>query len=164
MRHCLVLLCLLSLTACGLRPVYGVNRDMPAGVETKLEQVYIENIPDREGQYLRNALIDRFYRSGRPAAPEYTLYIDPVTESLSDLDITKTSDATRAQLRLDTRMSLRDQGGKTVLTRSLSAITSYNVLGSEFATRVTEDSARTSALDDLARQVEMQLSLYFRRQ
>jgi LPS-assembly lipoprotein len=43
-------------------------------------------------------------------------------------------------------------------------ITSYNVLGNEFATRVTEDNARTNALDELARQAEMHTGLYFRRQ
>ncbi len=156
---------LLSLAACGFRPVYGVNRDMPVGVEEKLEQVSISNIPDREGQYLRNALIDRFYRSSRPASPAYALSIRPITENLSELDITKTSDTTRAQLRLNTAMVLQDlRTGETVLSRSLNAITSYNVLGNEFATRVTEDNARKNALDDIARQAEMQIGLYFRRQ
>ena len=38
------------------------------------------------------------------------------------------------------------------------------ILGSEFATRVTEDNARQNALDDIARQVEMQLNLFFKRE
>lgn len=156
---------LVTLTACGFRPVYGVNRDMPVGVEEKLAEVSISNIPDREGQYLRNALIDRFYRAGRPADPGYALSFQPLTENLSELDITKSADTTRAQLRIETTMTLNDSHtGNTVLSRRLTAITSYNVLGSEFATRVTEDNARKNALDDLARQVEMQLGLYFRRQ
>lgn len=156
---------LLLVAACGFRPVYGVNRDTPLGVESRLaQQVRIENIPDREGQYSRNALIDRFYRDGRPVDPRYALFIQPVTETLTDLDITKTSDATRGQLLLDTVMFLKNlETGKTVLQRSLRSITSYNILGSEFATRVTEENARQNALDDLARQAEMQLNLYFKR-
>jgi LPS-assembly lipoprotein len=165
MRNLLIMIALLSVAACGFRPVYGVNRDTPVGVETQLDKVYVENIPDREGQYLRNALIDRFYRSGRPSDPVYTLSMTPVSETLTELDITKTSDATRGQLRLDTNLRLIERAsGKIVLERRLASITSYNILGSEFASRVTEDNARTNALDDLARQAEMQLSLYFKRQ
>jgi LPS-assembly lipoprotein len=165
MKNFILMVALLSLAACGMRPVYGVNRDMPVGVEEKLEQVSIGNIPDREGQYLRNALIDRFYRSGRPSSPAYTLNFTPVTESRTELDITKASDTTRAQLRLYTTMSLNNSGtGQTLFSRDLTAITSYNVLGNEFATRVTEDNARTNALDELARQAEMHTGLYFRRQ
>ncbi len=165
MKSFILIAALLSLAACGFRPVYGVNRDMPIGIEEKLSQVSIGNIPDREGQYLRNALIDRFYRAGRPVDPVWSLSLKPLVESLSELDITKAADTTRAQLRIETVITLKDlRTGETLLVRNLAAITSYNVLGSEFATRVTEDNARNNALDDLARQVEMQLGLYFRRQ
>lgn len=165
MKNFIMIVALLSLAACGMRPVYGVNRDMPVGVEEKLAGVRIENIPDREGQYLRNALIDRFYRSGRPVDPAYSLNILPVNEDRTELDITKASDTTRAQLRLDTTMTLNDlRTGQALFSRNLITVTSYNVLGNEFATRVTEDNARTNALDDLARQAELQTSLYFRRQ
>jgi LPS-assembly lipoprotein len=154
----------LFLLSCGFEPIYGVNRNVQTGVETQLADVEIGNIPDREGQYLRNALIDRFYRGGRPLNPRYTLEISNLEERLLKLDITKTADATRGQLRMQARLVLRDRpGGKIVLDRNLRTITSYNILASEFATRVTEENARTNALDDLARQAELQLSLYFRR-
>jgi LPS-assembly lipoprotein len=155
----------LLVSGCGFTPMYG-NHATPEGgpVETALTQVEIENIPDREGQYLRNALIDRFYRNGRPSAPRYRLSVNPVQESLIDLDITKSSDSTRGQLRLTTSMNLVDtQSGESVLTRPLQSITSYNILTSEFATRVTEDNARMNALDDLARQIELQIGLFLER-
>lgn len=165
MKKLLLILALLPVAACGFEPVYGTGSGARAyGVEEHLALVSIGNIPDREGQYLRNALIDRFYRHGRPETPAYTLSISPVREKLIDLDITKTSDATRGQLRLDTRMILRDKAsGETLLSRNLRSLTSYNIIASEFANRVTEDNARLNALDDLARQVELQLSLYFRQ-
>ncbi len=165
MKHIILMLALLSIAACGFRPVYGVNRDTPVGVEEKLAQIYIGNIPDREGQYLRNALIDRFYRGGRPANPDYSLEVAKIQESLTDLDITKTADSTRGQLRLTSEMILRKKGGgEDLLRRPLIAVTSYNILGSEFATRVSEENARTNALDDLARQIEMQVGLFLKRQ
>lgn len=158
------LISILFLTACGFEPVYGVNRNMPTGVETFMAQTEIGNIADREGQYLRNALIDRFYRNGRPVDPVYVLEMSRPDERLTKLDITKTADATRGQLRLQSKMVLREKAsGKALLTRDIRTITSYNILGSEFATRITEDDARKNALDDMARQAELQLSLYFRR-
>lgn len=154
----------LVLAACGFEPIYGKNRVTPVGAEDKLAQIEIGNIPDREGQYLRNALIDRFYRHQRPANPDYVLSVRPVRETLIELDLTKASDATRGQLRLETVMQLSDRRtGAVLVRRELRAISTYNILGSEFATRVTEDNARTLALDDLARQIELQTALYFKR-
>ncbi len=154
----------LLLAACGFHPVYGVNKHTAVGVESKLALVDIASIPDREGQYLRNELIDKFYRTGRPLNAQYTLEVAPIIESLTDLDITKNSDATRGQLRLSTTMLLRDkQTAEILLSRNIYSITSYNVLNSEFSTRVSEDNTRRNALDDLARQIETQINLYLKR-
>ncbi len=168
MRKPIAIFSVLLLTACGFEPVYGtLGQDESAAqetVESTLAQISIGTIPDREGQYLRNALIDRFYRHGRPAETIYALALAPIEERLTDLDITKSSDATRGQLRLETEIKLIDKKtGVTVMERELRSITSYNILGSEFTNRVSEDNARLNALDDLARQIELQVSLYFKR-
>lgn len=164
MRLAFLSFCLFCLSACGFQPLYGENKYTPVGAEDRLAQVEIGNIPNQEGQYLRNALIDRFYRHSRPENPQYLLLIKPVRENLVDLDITKSADATRGQLRLSTGIELKEKGSKTpLLERDLRSITSYNILSSEFSTRVSEENARTNALDDLARQIELQLNLYFKR-
>lgn len=164
MRKILLTAALLTLAACGLHPVYGVNKHTPIGAETRFEQIQIGNIPDREGQFLRNELIDRFYRNGRPQSPAYTLSIAPVQETQRDLDITIDSDTTRAQLVLSTAITLTSNATKeTLLKRQLQSTASYNVLGSEFANRVSEDATRENLLKDLARQTELQLTLYFKR-
>src|SRR5690606_240502 len=107
--------------------------------ETYLQSVAISNIPNREGQFLRNLLMDRFYRHAKPDSPLYTLTIDPLEEYIRNLDITVTSDATRGQLQLRTRMRLVENNtGAVVLERKLSAITSYNILVSEFTNQVSE--------------------------
>ena len=154
----------LTLTACGFQPMYGTASRGNSSIESVLAQVEIGNIPDREGQFLRNDLIDRFYADGRPVSPKYLLAIEPIHETTRDLDITKSSDATRAQLRLETQMALKDMStGEIVLKRKLTAISSYNVLTSEFATRVSEQNMRENGLKDLARQIELQVGLYFKR-
>lgn len=156
----LTTLSILLLSACGFSPMYGANNN--TGVASQFNKVEVSIIPDRSGQYLRNALIDRLYRNGYPASPAYKLSIEPITEKIFDFDITQEAEATRQQIKLSTNMALIDtKTNKPVLNRKLTAVTSNNILESEFSTIVTERSAREAALNDIARQIERQLSLYF---
>ncbi len=158
---------LLSLTSCGFEPMYGkaARQDTAESVQVAeaLGRVAIRIIPDESGQTLRNHLVDRFYRDGYPVSPAYTLKVEPLRESRNNLDITKSSESTRAQLRLGSKMAMTDAKGNIVLERDLFAIASFNVLESEFATRVTEQKARDGAIADLARQIERNITLYFNR-
>lgn len=168
MKYLSLIAVLFALSSCGFSPMYGTasktdgNSQQSGSVKSNLSQIEIDIIPDRSGQFLRNALIDQFYTSGTPTNAPYRLKIDRINESVSDFDITIESEATRRQLRLTTKMALYDtQNDTKIMERSLVAITSHNVLESEFSTLVTEQSARDAALNDLARQVERQLALYF---
>lgn len=161
----MALLTVLLLTACGFSPMYGNSAATNnASIKSNLDLVEIAVIPDREGQFLRNELIDRFYINGYPSTPRYNLSIDKVRERVSNFDITINNEATRRQVLLSTKMALKDtQTNEVILSRSLNAVTSYNVLESEFSTVVTEQSAREAALNDLARQIEQQVVLYLNR-
>lgn len=166
MRNFLILAALLLISACGFSPVYGtLGHDQDFGTEDLLALVAIDNIPDREGQFLRNALIDRFYRYERPSNPQYRLEVIDLTENLRDLDITETSDSTRAQLRIQAKIELRDAiTGESLMQRTLHSASSYNKLGSEFATRASEQSTRENVLNALAQRIETQISLYLKRE
>lgn len=161
-RHVIInAMLLLVLSGCGFSPLYG---DKGAAVNVPLDKIYIANIPDRNGVHLRNALMDRFYHSGRieEAGSTYILRLTNFREQITDLDITKKADATRAQLKMTANLALQDRRtGATVLQRNIHTITSYNILRSQFTTYVSEQSAREAALNDIARQIERQLSLYF---
>ena len=155
---------LLVLGGCGFTPLYGGRSGTQHEVQGKLSDIRVENIPNREGQYLRNLLIDRFFAENRQADATYSLTFTPVQENKYELDVTKNANATRAELRQTTTFNLKDvKTGKVLLSRNLMASTSYNVLSSQFTTRVSEDDARLNALDDLARQAEQQIVLYFER-
>lgn len=165
MKSFLPLMLIIFLAACGFSPMYGSGKgSMGVSAIEGLDTVDIALIPDQKGVALRNILIDRFYQGGYPATPAYTLKVSEILERESDLDITIESEATRKQIKLNADMVLSDhKTGQIVLSRQLYATTSYNVLGSQFTTRVSEGDAREAALADLARQIEMQVSLYFKR-
>lgn len=161
----LLILPILFVAACGFSPVYGtLGTGSDYGNEDLLTYIQIENIPDREGQILRNELIDRFYRNeGRPLNPQFTLSVVELRENKTDLDITETSDSTRGQIRMDARIILSDRRtGEQLMERKVLAISSYNILGSEYATRVSERNNRENALKNLARQIENHIALYFK--
>ena len=156
----LSVLCL-ACGACGFQPVYGLNNAQAVGAQHYMAATNIANIRDREGQVLRNHLVDRFHRDGAGAA-QYILSVRPINEIIRDLDITKTSDSTRAQLSLKTTMTLTDvKSGQVLLQHPLKSIVSYNILASEFSTRVSENNARANGLKTLADQIETRVSLYF---
>ncbi|MDH5722172.1 MAG: LPS assembly lipoprotein LptE [Alphaproteobacteria bacterium] len=168
MKSKLSLIAFLFLSACGFTPMYGNlsgDSQKTEQVREVLSNIEIGNIPDAEGQYLRNLLIDRFYKEGYPDDARYILSVSPVQESVIDLDITKTSDATRGQMKVTTTMKLTDKTtGKVVLTRGLRSLNSFNILNSEFTNRVSKENTRKNALEDIARQVEQQIALYLNRQ
>ena len=154
-----------ALTACGLTPVYGdysaSAKNSP--VSSALSSVYIDNIPDRTGQRLKNILMDHMYKNGRPGInAQYRLQVDPVIESIYGLGIAKDATATRSQIRLATTMYLIDaQTGDRLMTRTVKSIASFNTLASQYTTLVTEEDARTQTIEDVAAQIETQLELYF---
>jgi LPS-assembly lipoprotein len=153
---------LILVAACGFTPLY--DQADGRNVSEGLNRVDIAIIPDQKGVYLRNLLIDQFYHGGYPANPAYELRISPIQETITDLDITIDSEATRQQIRLDTTMTLTDKKtGQAVLNRALQAISSSNILGSQFTNRVSEQDSREAALGDLARQIELQTALYFEK-
>lgn len=127
--------------------------------------IEIANIPDREGQALRNLLIDKLYTNGRPENARYVLKINKVREKVARLGIRKDASATRAQLQLSAHMILLDrQQGKIVLERNLSSINSFNVLRSQYTIEVSEADARQRALQEISNSITTQLTLFFNRE
>ena len=146
--------------------MYGSHSGAKSGttVAKGLDTVEIDLIPNAEGVALRNHLIDRFYASGYPSNPQYRLSVARIHETIADFDITVESETTSRQVKLATSIGLMDlKTGQVVLERPITAYTSYNVIGSQFTTRVSAADARQSAINDLAQQIEAQVALYFNR-
>lgn len=156
-------LCLL-LAACGFRPMYGGHGASNTVTASNESAVEIANIPDRNGQYLRNQLIDRLYLEGRPAEAPYVLTVQPLKSNLTNLGIRKDASSTRAMLEMDTAITLTERAtGNVVLKRDERAVGSYNELDNQFATLVSEQSLTDHMLEELADSIVTDINLYFTR-
>lgn len=150
------------LGACGFKPVYGTaSHDSAVGVA--LANVQIDPITDRNGQVLRNNLIDRFYTDGRPANARYRLAV-ALAATEEELGIQKDATATRARLRLQASYELIEISTGQVVYRTFSrSIVSFNLLDSQFAVLATRQDAYDRGLTELADDIRTRLSLYFAR-
>ncbi|MDP2206202.1 MAG: LPS assembly lipoprotein LptE [Alphaproteobacteria bacterium] len=159
----LVLCCVLP-AACGFQPMYAVpDSAAHKSVAANYADIEILNIPDRDGQYLRNALIDRLYVAGRPASARYALEITPLQTTATNQAVRKDATYTRSLMEISTLLRLRDrQSGDVVLDRPLRAQGSYNLLDNQFATIASRDSLNDRLLEELADSIQTTLALHFR--
>ncbi len=153
----LLIISLFILSSCGFTPVYGTKT-----VSNDLNTVAIASIPDRNGQMVRNFLIDRIYKNGYPSAPQFTLSVSPIEENIVEIGIDKDDEASRAQLRQRAVMTLTDMDtNKPVLTRTIRATSGYNILTGQFTTYVSQEDARQQSLRALSDNIITQLEIYF---
>ncbi|MBI3441891.1 MAG: hypothetical protein HY052_08880 [Proteobacteria bacterium] len=157
---CFCMLIMAGLSGCGFAPIYA-DKDMPAVARPDID---ISNIPDREGQYLRNLLIDRLYTSGRPTAAPYELRFTTLQKDIVNIGIQKDATATRAQMQITTQMQLVEKStSKVLLQRTLKTADSYNLLDNQLATLVSQQNVTDSILREMGDDVITELNLYFRR-
>lgn len=152
----------LSLGACGFKPLYGHQGNDANNSPTNLAlaQIDVKPIEDRSGQKMRTALQRRLSPKNQ-AASKYQLAIK-LSESVEDLAIDRTAFATRANLSLTAEYRLvRNADGLQMNTGNLTAVTSYNILTSDFATHAARTDARNRAIEVLADDIQARLALYF---
>jgi len=167
-RRGLLLATLATLSACGLRPLYGGGEGTPpagapgGGVRGDLAAIKIATIAERSGQVLRNALLDHLTPEGEPSQPLYHLV---VTRSESEQTPLRRLDevATLQVLRVSATWSLRDSAGTTLNGGVSRTVARFDLTRSQPATEAARDTARERAARDLAEDIRMKLALYFRQ-
>lgn len=153
------LLCLL--TACGFHTVYGTrSSDAGTPVAVALNEVAIDNIADRQGQILRNLLIDKMYGKGRPSLPNYTLSIK-LRSTEEDLGILANAIATRSLMNTYGDYELKDLKGKSLMHGTAHSTTSYDKLNDQYGTLAAREDARQRTINEVSEQIVNRLSLYF---
>jgi LPS-assembly lipoprotein len=153
----------LALAACGFHPLYGTSKGVGTGEqEAELATIRVNTIADRQGQKLRNFLIDDLQGEGVPPPPEHELVVT-YTEAQADLGLNNDATTTRGQLTIGVTYKLQDiHTGKVESTNTAQQITGYNIQTSEFATILSRDDAEDRALKSIADNMTLRLALYFR--
>lgn len=159
-RASLLLIGVFLLSACGFSPVYGPKGGDRAPVAAALSNVAIENIPNEEGQSLRNKLIDRMYRQGRPAKPAARLSVT-VTGSETELGIQKDATATVIELTMNAPYILRSANGQELLNGNAKSLVLYSKLNAQYGTLAAKRNAYDRALTEISEQILNRLSLFY---
>lgn len=158
-RNFSVFFALLMLAGCGFSPIYG-SFGNNAGVSAELNNVMIANIPNRDGQMLRNHLIDRMYHNGRPSSPTSTLEINLRSNEIS-LGLQKDATTSRQEYNLTATYVLKDKNSRELTRGTARSIVSYNKLDPQYGTLASRHNASERAVKEVSEQIINRISLYF---
>jgi LPS-assembly lipoprotein len=160
-RFLVVLGAVWAVSACGFEPLLGRPGDSGDAVD-QLGAIRIEPIPDRSGQVLRNALLDKLTPQGRDIASRYVLRIR-LQEPRQTLVLRRDDVISRSSYSAQATYELRDAQGQRVFSGNSSFVTDYEVATSEFATRTSLENARDRVMELVANDIRNQLALGFRQ-
>lgn len=151
-----ILFSFLLLSGCGFQPLHAPEK-RGAGYE----KVEIAPIPDQNGQFLRNLLIDKIYGERRPENAPYLLSLSPIEKKTVEMGIRKDATATRAQVEMRARLTLTEKAtGKVLLERRLLSVGAYNIVDNQFATLVSREHVDETILMEMADDVATEINLY----
>lgn len=157
-----VLLGLAPLCACGFHPVYGGGAQQGA-VQDQLAQIEIGLIADKNGQYLRNALIDRM-RPAAASAPRYFLRVHRLHVEDLGFGMRKDASTTRGDITVTATLDLIDTETNTIaLSRALFARGGYDRTDNLFGALMSKENTTEGLLDEIAEQAVTQLALFLGR-
>ncbi len=158
----LVFLPWLALAGCGFAPLYGGQQgaDASAGLET----VAVQNLPERNGQILRQTLQQQFYTNGQPATELYTL---AVNYNIAQIGEGVQPDSSTSRIRFDAsaawRLSPIGHPEKTLVSGNATAMDALNILDQQyFAVNLETDTVDQQLADQIAAQITTQLAAWFR--
>ena len=155
-----LMLCLLA-SACGFRPLYG-GIGAPAG---RMASIYVEIIPNRPGQLLRQALQTRLEGASSGVAKQYTLAV-AYSENVQGLGIQSDNSTTRNRNIGTAIWSLHPAGNTTaqIAGGTVRTLDGYNILDEQFFySDLSEEAAQHRLAENLADQIVTSLALYFDR-
>jgi LPS-assembly lipoprotein len=160
MKRIFPLFLIASLTACGLRPVYGGGSH--GAVAQALGNVEVQPIEGKGGWLVRNALNDKLsVMSGN--GPRYKLVVK-LDDQISGFGLRSDAAITRERRTLRARYQLIDEAtGAQVLDDTAGSDAGIDVTSSEYATIAAEDTALERLSLTIADQIVARLSMFATR-
>jgi hypothetical protein len=151
-----LIILLLLLNACGLRPVYEKNTEM-----TQLHQVKIVAPDNRDSQMLRSALEDIIYANGKMEQENYILTPN-LGLTVIPLSIELDGTTRRYRLTANSNYILKDaKTGKILKTGTIQRFNSYNIATADYSTYVASKDAKKLLLEAIAEELRLKLINYF---
>jgi LPS-assembly lipoprotein len=159
-RLALVALAALTLSGCGLRPLYAGGEAGPV-VQT-LRGVQVAPIPGQNGWLVRTALQDRLGTNSGTGV-RYRLEVE-LSDDITGFGIRSDNAVTRERRSLRARYRLVDAGrGTVLLDATAGSDAGIDVVSSEYATVAAEQSALERLATDMADQIVSRIALYSQR-
>ena len=158
-RTALLLLVSLTLSACGLRPLYGSGEG--SSVAATLRTIEVAPIPGQAGWLVRNELVDRLGQT--QGAPAYRLVIT-LDDNITAFGIRADRAATRERRTLRARYQLVSAAtGLVVLDATAGSDAGIDIVSSEYATVAAEQTALENLSGIVADQIVARLAVYAAR-
>ena len=146
-------------SSCGFEPLYSErNND---STQKYLDKLYIEPIPGRLGQIVRNQLLISLQVNSYVKSPLYSLFINLDTERRPvAFKLDKT--ITRYNLEMISEFSLvNNENGEIIFIETNRSIAAYSIVLSEFANITAAQDAERRAAIDISQQIVKRLGIYF---
>jgi LPS-assembly lipoprotein len=149
---------LLTLSACGLRPLYsdGTN-GVVAQTLTGIDVAPIEG--GKSGWLVRNALTDRL---GAGGTKQYRLVVE-LDDKIEGFGVRSDDAVTRERRTLRARYKLTDAAGTVLLDATAGSDVGIDVVSSEYATIAAENTALERLSGIVADQIVARIALYAER-
>lgn len=146
----------LTLSGCGLQPLYGGGNSSPVAVS--LRNIEVGNIGQRTGWLMRNALVDRL--GGEHPGAGYRLEVE-LDDNITGYGIRGDTATTRERRTLRARYRLVEQAhGTVVLDATAGSDAGIDVVSSEYATVAAEQTATERLSQIVADQIVNRIARY----
>jgi len=145
------------LCSCGFKPLYQHN-EAGLGKVALSQEIFIDVIPTRSGQILRNKLKEKI--SSADANAKYKLKTN-LSIRTTDLGITSDDVATRKRLWVSAKFKLLENN-KILLTGTTSNNVSYAINDNEFITLTTKDAEIKKSLSIIADDIKLKIASYLK--
>jgi LPS-assembly lipoprotein len=160
MRRVVLALALVTLSGCGLRPLYGGGSG--SAVATTLGSVTVAPIGGQSGWLMRNKLVERLGAGGTGTAA-YRLDVT-LDDNITSFGVRSDQAATQERRTLRARYQLVDlSNGVVVLDSTAGSDAGIDIVSSEYATVAAEQTALENLTDIVADQITARLALYASR-
>ncbi len=159
--HWAFLAVILTATAsCGFKPLYG-DLGRTGAAQSDLAFIEVDEPQERSAQRLRQILVANLNPQGQPVQPKYRLSVR-ITEGQEGVGLRADFTYTRINYRLTGAFALVETAsGKQILGGTVRGVTAYNVGRDQVATVTAETDARERALQDMARDLQTRMALFF---